>query len=110
MAEINKVKGIVVGQFGEALQFTIVDSAGNAVDISAYNSTKQAFLRSPFTLKPLTYTATFVTDGTNGQLQFTPATGDIDRPGTWQLQFKLPSASATRYTQIADVEVEKVLI
>ena len=111
MAQINRIKGIVVGQYGEALQFTIVDKDGNAVDISSYSSTKQAFLRDPFTLKPLTYTATFVSDGTNGQIQFTPTLStDIDRPGTWELQFKLSSASATRYTQIANVEVEKILI
>ena len=107
MAEINKIKGIVVGQGGEALQFTVVDVDGNAVNLSSYNSTKTAYLRGPFGTPSKSYTVTFVTDGTNGQLQFTPTAGDIDQPGDWELQVKLTSATATRYTQVATVEVEK---
>lgn len=109
MAEINRIRGVVVGQYGEALQFTIVDKDGNAVDISAYNQTKTATLRDQFTLKTLSYTATFVTDGTNGQIQFTPASGDIDRPGDWELQFTLTSITAKRLTAVAVVGVEKAL-
>ena len=109
MAEINRIRGIVVGQYGEAIQFTIVDSDGNAVDLSGYNATKTAYLRGPFSTPVKTYTATFVTDGTNGQIKFTPSSGDISVPGDWELQFKLTSASITRYTQVAIVEVEKAL-
>ena len=109
MAEVNNIVGIVVGQGGEALQFTIKDSDGNAVDISAYSGTKTAYLRSPEALLTKTYTATFVNSGTDGQIQFTPSTGDIDRPGTWELQFKLTAASVVRYTEVAKVNVEKAL-
>lgn len=109
MAEINNIKGIVVGQYGESLQFTIVDSNGNAVDISSYSSTKTAYLRSPDSLLLKSYTATFVSSGADGQIQFTPGSGDIDRAGSWELQFKLTSASTTRYTLVAKVEVEKAI-
>jgi len=108
MAEINKVKGIVVGQYGNAVQLQVVDNDGQAVDISAYSSTKTLVLREPFTNKTLSYTATFVTDGTNGQFQFTPAAAtEIDRPGKWEGQLKLTSASAVAMTVVFEVEVIK---
>jgi baseplate upper protein BppU len=109
MAEVNKITGLVVGQYGTALQFTIVDANGSAVDISSYATAKTAYLRSPYDNKLVTHDATFVTDGTNGQIKFTPATGEIDRPGLWTLQFKLATASAVVYTSIASVLVERAL-
>lgn len=107
MAQLNKIEGIVTGQYGEAIQLQVVDDDGNAVDISSYTTSKVVTLRDPFTLKTLSLAATFVTTGTDGKIQFTPAAGNIDRPGTWEGQVKLEAASAVALTRIFDVEVEK---
>lgn len=109
MPEINKIKGITVGQFGDTIQLQVVDKNGQAVDISAYTGTKTVTLRDTFTLKTLSYTATFVTDGTDGEFQFTPtAATEIDRAGKWEGQLKLLiGSSAAAYTVVFEVDVER---
>lgn len=109
MAEMNKIKGLVVGQYGEAISLTVIDKNGNAVDISAYTSGITVTLRDPKSLKTLSYAGSFVTDGTDGKVRFTPASGDLDRYGIWEGQIKLDKASASAYTRVFDVEVEKKL-
>jgi hypothetical protein len=107
MAEINKITGIVVGQYGEAISLTVVDKNGNAVNISSYTTSISVTIRDPLTLNSKTYSGSFVTDGTNGQIQFTPSAGDIDRPGTWEGQIKLEKASAIALTRVFTLEVDK---
>lgn len=109
MPELNKVTGITVGQFGDTIQLVVVDVNGQPVDISAYTGTKTVALRDTFTLKTVTYTATFVTDGTDGQFQFTPAAAtEIDRAGKWEGQLKLLIGSTVAaYTVVFEVTVGK---
>lgn len=109
MPEINKITGITEGQFGDTIQLQVVDKNGQPVDISAYTGTKTVTLRDPFTLKSLSYTATFVTDGTDGQFQFTPAAAtEINRAGKWEGQLKLlVGSSAAAYTVVFEVTVGK---
>lgn len=109
MAEINKISGIVVGQYGEAIVLTVVDKNGVAIDVSSYSTSINVTLRDPYTLKTLSYSASFVTDGTDGQIQFTPVAGDIDRAGVWEGQIKLEKVSAVALTQIFSIEIEKKL-
>lgn len=109
MTEMNKIKGLVVGQYGEGVSLTVVDKNGNAIDISAYTSGITVYLRDPQSLKTLTYTGSFVTDGTDGKVLFTPASGDIDRAGRWEGQIKLDKTSASALTRVFDVEVDKKL-
>ena len=107
----NYIDKIFVGQFGEAITITIVDSDGVAVDISGYDGTKQVIVRSPDAQKTVTWTASFGTDGTNGVITVTPATGEIDRKGIWKGQCKFQNAGATlvAYSKIFDMVVEKSL-
>lgn len=109
MAEINKIEGITVGQYGDAITLTVVDKNGTAVDVSAYTTSLLVTLRDPHTLKSVACTGSFVTDGTDGKIQFTPAAGDIDRPGKWEGQIKLEKASAIAITRIFTLEVERKL-
>lgn len=106
---MNKIKGLVVGQYGESISLTVVDKNGNAVDISAYTSGTTVVLRDPKSLKTLSYGGSFVTDGTDGKVSFTPSSGDIDRPGTWEGQITLTKAAATARTRVFDVEIDKAL-
>lgn len=109
MAELNKIKGLVVGQYGESVSLTVVDKNGNAVDISTYTSGIAVVLRDPKSLKTITFSGSFVTDGTDGKVRFTPTSGDLDRPGTWEGQISLTKAGTVARTRVFDVEVEKAL-
>jgi len=109
MAELNKITGVVVGQYGEAIILAIVDDNGVAIDVSSYATAKTLTMRDKYTLKVLSYSLTFVTDGTNGQVKFTPASGDIDRAGDWEGQIELDTASARAITQRFTIEVEPKL-
>lgn len=107
MAEINVITGVVVGQYGEAIQMKVVDKNGNAIDISGYTGTKTLLVRSPDHLKELSWSASFVTDGTNGQFQVTPTSGDIDRPGDWEATLSLASGSAVAKTVPFIIKVDR---
>ena len=109
MAELNKVRGIVVSQYGEALSLTVVDKNGQAIDISSYTTAITVVVRDPQTLKTLSYSASFVTDGTNGKIQFVPATGDLDRAGLWEGQIVLEKASAIAPTRVFTIEIDKLI-
>ena len=108
---VNYIDKIFVGQYGEVLTLTVVDSTGTAVDISGYDGTKQVLVTSPDGQKTVTWTASFATDGTDGALTITPATGEIDRAGSWKGQIKMANAGATvrAYSKIFTMEVEEVL-
>lgn len=98
MTEANLITGFNVGQYGEAIPLTIIDDYGNSVNISSYTGTKNIILQSPDSLKVITYAASFVNTGTDGNISFTPAQGDIDRSGDWNGQVTLSTASATNKT------------
>lgn len=107
--ELNKIKGIVVGQYGESISLTVVDKNGSAVDISSYTSGTTVTLRDPFSLKTLSYAGSFVSDGTDGKVKFTPASGDIDRSGTWEGQIELTKSGVVKPTRVFTLEIEKRL-
>lgn len=108
MAELNKIRGLVVGQYGTPITITVTDSDGVAVDLSSY-SPFTVTLRDPTDSKTIQYTAEFVTSGTDGKLKFTPASGDIDIDGIWHGQIKLQKANVVEYTQTFEVTVERNL-
>lgn len=72
-----------VGDYGTALRLTVSED-GTAVDVSAA-TTKQIKLRTPEG-RVLTKTASFVTDGSDGAMQYTLQQGDLDAPGLWRWQ------------------------
>lgn len=87
--EVNKLEGLFVGDFGDAITITLVDDDNVAVDVSAYTGTITVTAISPDELKIVSWTGTFSTDGSDGIITFTPASGDIDREGDWKAQVKL---------------------
>jgi len=72
------------GDFGHVFEITFVDSDGDAIDISAAN-TLQIYMRNNAGTVD-THTAGFTTDGTDGKIDYTTVSGDIDTPGLWQIQ------------------------
>lgn len=55
-----------------------------AVNVSSV-TTKQLVLKKPDG-STVTKTAAFVTDGTDGKLQYVTISGDLDTAGTWEVQ------------------------
>lgn len=94
MTKANLVENVVVGEYGYPIYLWLVDEDNIDVDISSYN-TIQVLLRSPDDLKLVTYTASLFSDGTDGRLTFTPASGDLDRPGVWSGIVKLTVTSTS---------------
>jgi len=108
MAELNKILGVVVGQYGEPIQVQVVDKNAVAVDISSY-TTKTITLRDPNGINTRSYAASFVSTGSDGKLQFTPVDGDINVPGNWEGQVLLVKTSVRTLTQVFIIPVEKRL-
>jgi hypothetical protein len=107
MATLNKITGIVVGQFGSSIPLTVVDDEGQAIDLSSYTGITIKAL-SPDARTTLSFTGAFVTDGTNGQISFTPSSGTtFDRDGTWEGQVQFTAGGILVLTVIFQMEVEK---
>ena len=107
MAVRNVITGVYKGEIKTVI-ITMVDSDGDVVDVSGYDSTKELNLRGPHDRKELTKTLTFTTDGADGKLQFTFASGDLDIAGTWEGQVELNvSGGDTVKSAIITMEVGK---
>jgi hypothetical protein len=110
MTTINLLEDVVVGDYGVPLILTIVDRNGVAVDVSAYTSTKTVFARDPSGIKSLSFSASFVTNGADGKVQFQPASNNtFDRIGNWDGQVKLTTASAVIKTILFTIQVKESL-
>ena len=72
------------GDIGTIFRLTIVNTAGTAIDVSTA-VTKYIYFQDPTGAK-VQKTAAFTTDGTDGKIQYTSVSGDIDMVGTWQVQ------------------------
>lgn len=84
---------IHVGDIGTVIIFTITDQDGAIVDVSTA-STKQVFLRRP-SGSVLTKTASFTTNGTDGKIQYTTISGDINMAGNWYAQAYVVTAAGS---------------
>lgn len=97
---------IHVSDVGTILRVTIQDG-GVAVDVSSA-TTQEIFLRKPDGTK-LTKTSGFQTDGTDGIIQYTTLTGDIDSDGIWRIQGHVIISAGEFFTDIGEFEVERNL-
>ncbi len=97
---------IHVGDIGTIFEVTVKDGA-SAVDISSA-TTKDLIFTSPGGTAT-TRAGSFKTDGTDGILQYTTLTGNIDEVGTWQIQASVVVTLGTFKSDIALFEVHKNL-
>lgn len=96
--------------FGFVITITFTSrSTGLALDISGA-TTRRIDVRNTRTGAVNQNAATFVTDGTDGQLQYTTTAADFDAAGLWEVQGVAFSVSVRFATDIADIDVRRNLV
>lgn len=75
---------IHLNDIGTEIRVTVKDCNSNAVDISAATAMSIIFKKPSGT--SVTKTASLYTDGTDGIVTYTAASGLFDEIGTWKLQ------------------------
>lgn len=89
---------------GVSLVLTVTDSDGvTAFDLSAA-TTKEIWLGPPAGAAKKK-TASFVTTGSDGKIQYATAAGDLDEPGLWDIQAYWVDSGNARHSNIATLEV-----
>jgi len=80
--------------YGYTIELTMKDTdTDTASDISAYSTSQHFVLKSPSDVET-THSASFKTDGSDGVVEYTVSSGDIDAAGTWHIRIKAASGSA----------------
>lgn len=89
---------IHVGDVGTIFLVTIKDENDTVVDVSTSVGKTLIFKKPDGTI--LSKTASFSTDGTNGEIQYTTIDGDLDLHGKWAIQAFIDFGSTEWYSDI----------
>lgn len=89
---------------GVLFKVTLIDCGGSAIDISSV-ITKQFWFQDPNNAT-YTKTATFVTDGTDGQLEYVTGSGFLTPAGKWRFQAFVASVSGNYPSEIQSFKVK----
>lgn len=85
---------IIVGDFGQQAQLTIIDTDTDAAaDVSSYSSTIQMIFTDPDG-NDTAKTATFDTDGSDGVINYTIEDGLFDEAGNWKVRGRVQGGSS----------------
>jgi len=95
-------KKLQVGDFGWGIRLTFMDCVA-VRDISAA-TIKEVILGKPDGTK-LTKPATFVTNGTDGKIQYVVETGVIDQSNYWEVQGHASGPGFETFTEVARFEI-----
>lgn len=93
---------IHAGDIGTIFRITIKDG-DSIVDVSSVDS-KTIYLQKPDS-STLTKAASYYTDGTDGIIQYTTESGDLDQVGTWQIQARIDFGTDVFNTNIDKFKV-----
>lgn len=110
MSEINMVKDVVVGEYGVPIILQLINGAGDAQNLSSYTGLTIT-ARGPHGVgTPLTFTGSFVTDGSDGKVQFLPTVSNyFTFDGDWEGQVKLTKSGVVALTLPFIIEVKRAL-
>jgi hypothetical protein len=105
---MNKIHGLVSGQYGIAVPLSIIDATGSAVDLTAYTAVVvKALSPDGQTLK--SFTGAFVSS-TGGRISFTPDSNTyFNRDGTWEGQVQFSDTGVFALTVPFEFIVERQL-
>lgn len=90
------------GNVGTVFRLTVTDHDGDVIDISSADTKKIVFKKPNGQLS--VKDAEFVTDGSDGKLQYTTVDGDLDYAGWWSAWPRV--TTATQSWNGEDVEFE----
>jgi len=96
-----------VGDIGTIFKLSITDQDDAALDISSA-TTKQILFRKPDGTT-LTKAGVFDTDGTDGVLNYTIVSGDIDQVGGWTVQAYVVLPTGAWHSSLGRFAVEENL-
>jgi hypothetical protein len=105
---VGVIRGVAVGSYGQTLLITLKDLDGTAQDVSGFDTAANQMLAlgvSPDGKKRPSAALDFNGDGSDGVVSWTWASGDIDRPGDWEVQLVLNSATSRVKSYIAKMPV-----
>lgn len=102
------VPDIRVGNIGTIFRFTVQDQDGTAVDLSSATTLEIRFKKPDRSV--ITRTAVFTTDGTNGQIQYTTVSGDLDIDGSWKRQAHVIIPAGDFWSSVVDFKVKRSLV
>ena len=94
---------IFQNDIGTAFIATIINEDGDVIDISTA-TVKQIIFKKPSGTS-VTQTASFYTDGTDGQIVYASVDGDLDETGTWKLQGAITMSSGSWHSSIVSFSV-----
>ena len=97
---------IHVNDVGTQFLVTVTDGS-SAVNISSA-TTKELIIKKPSGTK-LTKATSFTSDGTDGKMQYSIASDDLDEAGSYKLQGKVVISDGTFYTDIHTFKVHRNL-
>jgi hypothetical protein len=83
---------------GSVIEYQVLDTDGAPLDISGATNTQLIF-KNPSGVT-ITKTAAFVSDGTDGKLQYVTVEGDLVGYGAWQIQAHLTLLGADGRTEV----------
>lgn len=86
MSETIATTQYTVGDVGADVPATIYDPATNAVKDISSATLVEYNVRKPDGTTVVTWTASFVTDGADGRINYTTQSGDIDQAGVYLLE------------------------
>ena len=89
-------------------KFLVTVKDGSSVVNVSTASTKQIIIKKP-SGATLTKSASFESDGTDGQINYTIIADDLDEAGTYQLQGKVILSDGTFSTDITKFKVHRNL-
>ena len=85
-------------------QFTIVDQDGAVVPLQTVTTKDLCFIKPDKTI--ISKSATFTGDGSDGVIEYTTATTDLDAAGKWKVQAKIIDAGGEDYpSEIVEFQV-----
>jgi hypothetical protein len=82
---------IHVGDVGTTIEVTLTED-GSVIDISTATS-QEIKIKGPKGNAVKSITSTFVTNGTDGKIEFVSSVGDFDKEGVWRIQAKVTLTS-----------------
>lgn len=95
------------GNIGTAFRIEIKDQDDVVVDVSAATTIQIIFKKPGGDI--LTKTASFVTNGTDGMIQYVSQSGDLDTVGLWRHQGFVVQSGTEFWTDLAQFKVHRNL-